>query len=100
MGRQNAREQENDRKWHAEEYHRLEKCRKEICANRTFLTLLSVSLGSLPLPTLLLQICCQRGGWCGFASCSIKMWDKDVSAVFLVLFTIDVLTIFFLREKG
>jgi hypothetical protein len=42
-------------KWHAEEYHRLEKRQKEICANRTFLTLLSVSLGSLTLP-LLLQI--------------------------------------------
>jgi hypothetical protein len=32
QGRQNARERERDRKWHAEKYHKIEKRQKELCA--------------------------------------------------------------------
>jgi hypothetical protein len=32
QGKQNARERERDRKWHAKQYNQIEKCQKELCA--------------------------------------------------------------------
>jgi hypothetical protein len=32
QGRQNTRDREKDRKWHAEKYHKIEKRQKELCA--------------------------------------------------------------------